>query len=376
MNNLFQIPLSAPDLTNCPISPVYPDAPTAILTVLQQETDAFEQAICTATQTPYGCLAASGSDALALALAALGITTNDEVLCQSLTFVATANAISRLRGRPIFVDSEADTWNICPDTLEMAIRDRIRLGKRPKAVIAVDLYGMPANWRAIEVVCDRYGIALIEDAAEALGSRYQERACGSFGRMAIFSFNRNKIITTLGGGAVVSASRELIDRVYFLNTQAREAAPYYLHHEQGFNHQWAQQNSHLGRKQLQHLPNRVARRRATFQFYRQALGQLPGIAFQPEPNGAFSNRWLTALTLDTKQGSPPREQVRLALKQAGIESRPVFYPMHRQPLYKKSPFYRTGLADKLFADGLCLPSGSTLTTEQRQRVVDVIKSNY
>lgn len=376
MNTAYDIPLSAPHLSGDEFSQLYLTSTCNWLTALHQETAAFEQELCTATGTNYIALSSSGSAALEIALATLGITAGDEVLCQSLTFVATANAITRRNALPIFIDSEPETWNICPDTLETALHDRIKQGKRPKAVVVVDVYGMPAKWKQLEAICEHVGVHLIEDAAEALGSSLGERACGSFGRMAILSFNCNKIITTLGGGALLSNDQALIERAQFLNTQAREKAPYYLHQEQGFNYQWSPMNSHFGRVQLQLLADRVARRRATFAFYKQELRDLPGITFQPECDYYFSNRWLTAMTIDPAESGTSSEAIRRALAANGIEARPVFNPMHGQPLHKKSPFYGTGLTDKLFQEGLCLPSGSNLTLDQLQQVVQVIKSVF
>ena len=373
MNTAYAIPLSAPHLSGDEFSQLYLTTTSNWLSALHQETAVFEQKLCTATGTNYISLCSTGSAALELALATLGISAGDEVLCQSLTFVATANAITRQNAIPVFIDSEPETWNICPDTLEAALRDRIKKRKRPKAVVVVDVYGMPAKWKQLEAICEHYGVQLIEDAAEALGSRIGERACGSFGRLAVLSFNRNKIITTLGGGALLSNDQALIERAQFLNTQAREKAPYYLHQEQGFNYQWSPMNSHVGRVQLQLLADRVTRRRANFAFYKQALGGLSGITFQAECDPYFSNRWLTALTIDTAESGTSAEAIGRALAAHRIEARPVFNPMHCQPLHKKSPFYGTGLTDKLFQEGLCLPSGSNLTLDQLQQVVEVIK---
>ena len=376
MPSTFDIPLSAPDLSGIEYNLNYPNSTSDFVEWLQFQNQVFTNELMAATGTKHLAFTCSGSAALELVLAAIGITEGDEVLCQTLTFAASANAIRNRLATPIFIDSEPTTWNMCPEHLETALLNRLQQGKRPKAVIAVDIYGMPARWQELEAICEQYGVILIEDAAEALGSTDQRRVCGSFGRVAILSFNKNKIITTFGGGAVLSNNPELIHQIAYLNTQARVPAPHYLHHERGFNYQWNPMGSFIGQRQLQQLGSRVARRRNHFRFYQQTLGQLPGIGFQPEPIGYRSNRWLTAITIDSARNGLSRETVRLALARHGIESRPVFNPMHRQPVHEKSPFYGTGLADKLFREGLCLPSGSDLTTDQRQRVVDVIRQLF
>ncbi|MBC8152746.1 MAG: aminotransferase class I/II-fold pyridoxal phosphate-dependent enzyme [Bacteroidetes bacterium] len=337
------------------------------------DVDAFECELSQATGAAHVAALASGTAALHLALVLLGVGPGDEVLCQSSTYVATANPIRYQGATPVFVDSEPTTWNLCPDALETALRDRMARGKRPKAIIAVDSYGMPAQFDRLLAICDQYGVPLIEDAAEALGSTYNGQACGTFGRLGVWSFNRNKIITSFGGGALVSTDELLIRKARFLAAQSREKAPYYIHTETGFNYQLSPVSAGIGRAQLVALDERVAQRRANFRHYQQLLGHLPGIDFQPEPEYARSNRWLTALTInpiDTDGLTP--ECLRLALLAERIEARRVWNPMHRQPLFAGCPVYGTQVSEQLFAMGLCLPSGSTLTPADRDRVADVI----
>jgi dTDP-4-amino-4,6-dideoxygalactose transaminase len=343
--------------------------------------DGFEAELCQQTGAGYAVALSSGTAALHLSLVLLGVGPGDEVICQSFTFAASANPVCYLGATPVFIDSEADTWNLCPDALETALVDRIKRGKRPKAVIAVHLYGMPAKLRALATICDRYDVPLIEDAAEALGSTYFGQSCGLFGRLAVLSFNGNKIITTSGGGALLSSEKALIDRAGFLATQARDPAPHYQHAEVGYNYRLSNVCAGIGRGQLRVLPERVSQRRANFDCYAEALGNLPGIGFQPEATGSLSNRWLTAITIDPNSSGGLRpDTIRLALAAQQIESRPLWKPMHQQPVFRDCPFYGSGAAttvsDGLFATGLCLPSGSNLTAEDRQRVVDIIGETW
>lgn len=336
--------------------------------------DAFERALCQRTGAGHAAALSSGTAALHLALVLLGVGPGDEVLCQSLTFAASANPIVYQGARPVFVDSEPSTWNLCPGALEEALADRIRWGKRPKAVIAVDLYGMPARWDELTAVCSRYEVPLIEDAAEALGSVYRGRPCGSFGRLSVLSFNGNKIITTSGGGALLSADPLLIEQARWLAMQARDPAPHYQHSRIGYNYRLSNVCAGIGRAQLEVLADRVARRRTTYAFYRHHLAPRPGFGFLPEPEGCFSNRWLSCVTIDPEEAGITREDLRLALVARGIESRPLWKPLHRQPVFVECPFYGSGLADELFRTGLCLPSGSSLTEGQREEILGVIRA--
>jgi dTDP-4-amino-4,6-dideoxygalactose transaminase len=327
---------------------------------------------------PHAAALSSGTSALHLALILLGVERGDEVLCQSMTFSASANPIVYQGATPVFVDSEAETWNLNPEMLEEAIRDRLaKVGRVPAAVIGVHLYGMPAQWERIRQVCQRHGIPLIEDAAEALGSTYRGQACGSLGDLNILSFNGNKIITTSGGGALLSSSAEWIQKARFLATQARDSAPHYQHSSIGYNYRMSNVLAGIGRGQMQVLNDRVQARRRNFEYYQANLGDLPGIAWQPESEGSFSNRWLTCLTLDpTVSGGLTREDLRMELEKDNIESRPLWKPMHLQPVFVDAPFYGDGTSQKLFEQGLCLPSGSNLTQEDLDRVIQRIRSLF
>jgi dTDP-4-amino-4,6-dideoxygalactose transaminase len=309
-------------------------------------------------------------------LVLLGIEHEDEVICQSFTYAASTNPIHYLGAKPVFVDSEPDTWNMSPEFLECAIKDRIAKGKKPKAIIPVHLYGMPAKIKEILTIADRYEIPLLEDAAEALGSSYKGVHCGTFGDVAALSFNGNKIITTSGGGAFVSKKEELVKKARFLATQARDAAPHYQHSQIGYNYRMSNIVAGIGRGQMQVLPDRVKQRRKNNQFYRSHLVGIEGISFQTEPSPDFhSNYWLTTIIVDPeKTGGVTREDLRLALENTNIESRPLWKPMHLQPVFCDYPYYGEGVCESLFEKGLCLPSGSCLTTKELEQVVEIIKS--
>ncbi|MFR9165370.1 MAG: DegT/DnrJ/EryC1/StrS family aminotransferase [Dysgonomonas sp.] len=316
----------------------------------------------------------AGTAAIHLGLVLLGVKAGDEVICQSFTFSASANPIKYLGATPVFVDSEPDTWNMSPEHLEEAIKDRISKGKKPKAILPVHLYGMPAKMDEILKISQKYEIPVLEDAAEALGSKYKNIGCGTFGEVAALSFNGNKIITTSGGGALVSKNEDDIKRARFLATQARDAAPHYQHTQVGYNYRMSNVVAGIGRGQMFVLPERIKQRRANNKFYRELLSGIESISFQTEPDSDFfSNYWLTSILIDpSKSGGKTREDVRLALDSANIESRPLWKPMHLQPVFKDCPYYGSGVSDKLFENGLCLPSGSSLTEEDLSRVVDVV----
>jgi len=316
----------------------------------------------------------SGTAALHLALIMLGVSAGDEVICQSMTFAASANPIKYLGATPIFVDSESLTLNICPEQLKLAIEDRIKLGKKPKAIIAVHLYGMPYQVDKIHSIAKDYDIPVIEDAAEALGSSYKGQNCGTFGTFAILSFNGNKIITTSGGGALITRSQEKKQRAVFLATQARDDAAHYQHSEVGYNYRLSNVSAGIGRGQMEVLNDRVEARRKMFHFYVDLFQNIPGIKLFGEPDSEyFSNHWLSVLTIDSDVTGFTREDLREELLKVNIESRPLWKPMHLQPVFENSPFYGTGIAEKMFEDGLCLPSGSNLTNEDRSRISDSIK---
>jgi len=317
---------------------------------------------------------ASGTAALHLGLILLGVEAGDEVLCQSFTFSASANPIRYQSATPVFVDSEPDTWNLSPEFLEEAIRDRIRKGKKPKALIPVHLYGMPAKMDEIRTVARCYDIPILEDAAEALGSMYKNAHCGTLGESAALSFNGNKIITTSGGGALISRNKEYIQKARFLATQARDTAPHYQHSQIGYNYRMSNIVAGIGRGQMEVLPQHIEQRRKNNQYYRNRLSDIEGISFQTEPSSDFfSNYWLTCIIIDPeKTGGVTRENVRMALEEANIESRPLWKPMHLQPVFDSCPYYGEKVSETLFDRGLCLPSGSSLTEDDLERVIEVI----
>lgn len=329
----------------------------------------FEDDLAEYTGVKAVAALSSGTAALHLALIMLGVKPGDEVICQSMTFSASANPIAYLGATPVFIDSETDTWNMCPNHLREAIEDRLKQGKKPKAIIPVHLYGMPAKMDEINAIAAQYGIPVVEDAAEALGSTYKGRAMGGFGLMGILSFNGNKIITTSGGGALISNEEHYITKARFLATQARDQAPHYQHSEIGYNYRMSNVCAGIGRGQMDVLPERVAQRRANFEKYTEKLGHLPGIAFLDEPAGVQSNRWLTTILIDPEQsGGITREQVAATLAEDNIESRPLWKPMHLQPVFAQALYYGNGVAETLFEKGLCLPSGSNLTPADLDRV--------
>ncbi|MGN6342773.1 MAG: DegT/DnrJ/EryC1/StrS family aminotransferase [Ginsengibacter sp.] len=315
----------------------------------------------------------AGTAALHLALIVLGVEMDDEVICQSITFSASANPIRYQHATPVFVDSESETWNMDPNALEDAIKQRKAKGKMPKAIIPVHLYGMPAKMKEIMQIAGKYDIPVIEDAAEALGSSIRHVKCGTFGEIAILSFNGNKIITTSGGGALVSKNPEYIKQATFLATQARDPAPHYQHSQIGYNYRMSNICAAIGRGQMEVLPERIEQRRKNFEFYKTALKDFPGIAFVEEPEGYFSNRWLTTILVDPTKSSVNREDIRLALLEENIESRPLWKPMHRQPVFKDFPYYGGNISENLFENGLCLPSGSNLEEKDLERVVDKMR---
>ena len=316
---------------------------------------------------------ASGTSALHLSLILLGVSHGDEVICQSKTFSASANPIVYQGATPIFVDSELDTWNMCPEQLEIAIKDRIVKGKKPKAIIAVHLYGMPYKVDEINIVAKAYNIPVIEDSAESLGSTYKGRNCGTFADYSILSFNGNKIITTSGGGALVTKTLEYKKKAVFLATQARDDAPHYLHSHIGYNYRMSNIVAGIGRGQMTILDSHVSKRRSNHEFYVNTFKNNSKITFLHEPEGFFSNRWLSCILLDSKS---TREGLRLALEKENIESRPLWKPMHQQPVFKDAPRYLNGVSDLLFEKGLCLPSGSNLTDIELDRVVSAIKTYF
>ncbi len=318
----------------------------------------------------------SGTAALQLALKILGIGSQDVVLVQSFTFCGTTSPVTYLGAEIVFIDSEWETWNMCPSALQEALEKYKH--KSVKAILPVHLYGMPAKMNEIQEIANQYGIPVIEDAAEALGSYYKAQNCGTFGEMAALSFNGNKIITTSGGGALVSKNKNYIDQARFLATQARDNAPHYQHSQIGYNYRMSNIVAGIGRGQIEVLDMRVAQRRANNQRYRDFFSGVDGITFQTEPNtDYFSNYWLTAILIDpVKTGGISREDVRLALDADNIESRPLWKPMHMQPVYEGSKFFGSGVCERLFELGLCLPSGSNLTEEEFERIFSVLSKMF
>jgi dTDP-4-amino-4,6-dideoxygalactose transaminase len=334
--------------------------------------DAFEQEFCDAVGARHALALNSGTAALHLALRLTGVGPGDEVLVSTLTFSASVNPILYEGGCPTFIDSERASWNMDPDLLVETLAARARAGKLPKAVIVVHLYGQSANLEPIMAACQHYGLPLIEDAAEALGATYKGQSPGIFGQAGIFSFNGNKIITTSSGGMLVSDDKAFIDQARKLATQARDPAPHYQHSEIGYNYRLSNVLAGIGRAQLAVLADRVRARRANFDYYYQALSPLPGLQFMPEAAWGRHNRWLTVLTIDPALFGADREAVRLALEAENIEARPVWKPMHLQPVFADYAAVGGRVAEVLFRDGLCLPSGSNLTQPDLARVVDII----
>ncbi|MDY3317561.1 DegT/DnrJ/EryC1/StrS family aminotransferase [Riemerella anatipestifer] len=315
----------------------------------------------------------TGTAALHLALIILGVKMGDEVICQSMTFSASANPIAYQGARPVFIDSEKETWNMCPLTLEEAIKDRIAKGKKPKAIIVVHLYGMPAKMNELTAVASKYEIPIIEDAAEALGSSYKGQKCGTFGEMSILSFNGNKIITTSGGGALICKTSEQKDKAVFLSTQARDNAPHYQHSEIGYNYRMSNICAGIGCGQMEVLDERISQRRANHQFYIDLFKNMEGVEVFTEPSeDYFSNHWLSAVVIDAQKAGFSREDLRLKFLEDNIESRPLWKPMHLQPVFADAPYYGGRVAEQLFENGLCLPSGSNLTDADRQRISEVV----
>lgn len=338
--------------------------------------DAFEREVGELVGVPYGVALSSGTAAIHLALRLLDVGPGDEILCSSLTFIASANPIVYQCGQPVFIDSDRATWTIDPDLLYEELRACAARGKLPKAVIAVDLYGQCADYDRIQESCAEYGVPLIEDAAEALGATYKDRMAGSFGDFSVFSFNGNKIITTSGGGLLLSRSKASIDEARFLAVHAHDPAQRHQHSVIGYNYRLSNVLAAIGRAQLRVLPQRLAARRRNCRQYTAALGHLPGIEFMPQASYGQSNCWLTCLLIDPKNFGATREQVRLALEAENIESRPCWKPMHLQPVYARCRIRGGAVAQHISEHGLCLPSGSNLGEHDLQRIIAIIRSAH
>ncbi|MGL5794083.1 MAG: DegT/DnrJ/EryC1/StrS family aminotransferase [Waterburya sp.] len=338
--------------------------------------DAFEQEFSQVVGSQYSAALSSGTAALHLALKLVGVKAGDEVFCSTFTFIASASPITYVGAKPVFIDSDRTSWNMDPNLLADALAQKDKLGKLPKAVVLVHLYGQSADIAPIKEICDRYSVPLIEDAAEALGATYKGTSPGTWGRAGIFSFNGNKIITTSGGGMLISDDVDLIQQAKFLATQARDPEPHYEHTQSGYNYRLSNISAGIGRGQLSVLQDRVAARRRNFEIYQQALGDLPGIGFMPEPDYGTSTRWLSCVTFDPDIAGIDREKVRLQLWEQQIETRPVWKPMHLQPIFADCECINNGVAEELFSQGLCLPSGSNLTEANLKRVITAIKDVY
>ncbi|MFV0222539.1 aminotransferase class I/II-fold pyridoxal phosphate-dependent enzyme [Empedobacter falsenii] len=375
---LTKIWLSSPHLSGNEMKYIQDAFDKNWITSIGDNIDGFEFDIQKVLNTSNPIVALNScTSVLHLALILLGVKNGDEVLCQSMTFSATANPIAYQGATPVFVDSEKETWNICPIALEEAIKDRIAKGKTPKAILAVHLYGMPYKVDEVHAVAEKYNIPVIEDAAEALGSTYKGKACGTFGRFGALSFNGNKIITTSGGGALVCQTKEDKDKAVFLATQARDNAPHYQHSHIGYNYRMSNITAGIGRGQMEVLPSRVEARRAMNNFYQALFADIEGVTVFVEPTSDyFSNHWLSAILIDSKVAGKTREDLRLAFLEDEIESRPLWKPMHLQPVFANSPYYGGKVAEELFENGLCLPSGSNLTDAERERIAAKVNAVF
>lgn len=375
MNN--KIWLSSPHMGGAEQKYVNEAFETNWIAPLGPHVDGFEEDLANYTKAKYVSVLSSGTCAIHLALIMLGVEPGDEVICQSMTFSASANPIAYCKAIPVFIDSEKTTWNMCPDQLEKAIKDRISKGRKPKAIIPVHLYGMPAQMDRIMAIANEYDIPVIEDAAEALGSTINGKSVGTFGLKGILSFNGNKIITTSGGGALISDNEEYIKKSRFLATQARDVAPHYQHSEIGYNYRMSNVCAAIGRGQMEVLDEHISLRRQNFDMYKTAFKEIEGISLLEEPEGYFSNRWLSTILIDPlKINGISREDIRLELEIINIESRPLWKPMHLQPVFEGSPYYGGNVSEDLFKNGLCLPSGSNLTHEDLQKVIEKVLSLF
>ena len=375
MTNKSRIFLSPPHMSGNEQKYINEAFETNWIAPLGPNVDAFEKELAEYIGSKGAAAVSSGTAAIHLALRLLDVQQGDKVFCSSLTFIASANPILYQGAEPVFIDSEPDTWNMSPLALERAMEAAKKEGKLPKAVVVVNLYGQSAKMDEILAICNHYQVPVVEDAAESLGSTYKGKKSGTFGKFGIYSFNGNKIITTSGGGMLVSDDVEALQKARFLATQARDPAPHYQHSQVGYNYRMSNIVAGIGRAQLEVLDERVKARRAIFDRYVQALGDIEGIHFMPELEGTMSNRWLTTLTIDQQAlGMTPMDIIN-ALAAENIEARPVWKPLHLQPLFDGVQYYPHeegwSVSDELFANGICLPSGSSMTAEEQNRVIDV-----
>jgi pyridoxal phosphate-dependent aminotransferase EpsN len=336
--------------------------------------DAFEKEFCALTGAPHAAAVSSGTAALHLALILANVQQGDDVACSTFTFAGSAFPVVYCGARPVFIDSEPQSWNMDPGLLAQAIEAGKKNGNPVKAVVVVHLYGQSANLDEILDICEQNNITLIEDAAESLGASYKGTATGTLGKIGIFSFNGNKIVTTSGGGMLVSADKDLVDKARFLATQARDPAPHYEHSNVGYNYRMSNILAGIGRAQLGVLLDRVATKRRIFDVYKEQLACIDGFEFMPEPAWGVSNRWLTCCTVDVSRTGVSANDIRLRLEEENIESRPLWKPMHLQPVFSKASAYVNGVSEKLFANGLCLPSGTSMTDADLERVIECVKT--
>jgi len=372
-----RIYLSPPHMTGKEMELIQDAFDSNWIAPLGPHVDAFEKEVEEYLGVKSALALSSGTAAIHLGLRVLGVKRDDVVFCSSLTFSASANPILYLRANPVFIDSDRETWNMSPAALERALEDAALKGILPKAVVTVDLYGQSANYGAINELCSAYDVPVLEDAAEAFGAACGGKKCGALGKLGVLSFNGNKIITTSGGGMIVSDDQEMIAKCRFWATQSRDPAPHYQHSEVGFNYRMSNILAAVGRAQLKVLDDRVEKRRSIFRRYEEALSGIPGISFMPEADFGRANRWLTVMLLDPEAGVAPADIVK-ALADENIESRPVWKPMHLQPVFKRNDYFPHGenesVSDDLFARGICLPSGSNMTEEDQDRVIGIIRS--
>ena len=368
--------LSPPDIGQAERAYVQEAFDTNWIAPIGPHLDAFEKEFAAKVGAKHAVAVSSGTAALHLALRGVGVGAGDEVLCASMTFVASASPITFLGAKPVFIDSEEKSWNMDPALVAETIVRKAKAGRAPRAVVLVHLYGQAADFNPVRDVCAQHGVALVEDAAEALGATYHGKAPGSLGRAGIHSFNGNKIITTSGGGMLVTDDATLAATARHWSTQARDAAPHYEHTTLGYNYRLSNVCAAIGRGQLQDLDKKVARRREHFAAYAKAFADLPGVAMQPEAPWGKSTRWLTCLTIDPKIAGTDRERVRLALEAADIECRPLWKPMHLQPVFRQAEKVGGSVSENLFEYGLCLPSGSGMSDEDRGRVIEIVQKSF
>lgn len=377
MNKYPRIFLSPPHMSGLEETYVKEAFASNWIAPLGPHVTAFEKEVAAYAGVKGALAVSSGTAAIHLALRLLGVGQGDIVFCSSLTFIGSVNPVLYLGATPVFIDSEPNSWNMSSVALDKAFKWAQKAGKMPKAVVIVDLYGQSADYDALLRICNRYGVPVVEDAAEAMGSTYKGKACGTLGKFGVYSFNGNKIITTSGGGMLLSDDEEALTKALFWATQARDKAPWYQHSEMGYNYRMSNIVAAIGRGQLTVLEERVKARREVFKRYKEALGDIPGVGFMPEASYGQANRWLTVMTLDSNYTSITPMQIIKTLEAENIEARPVWKPMHLQPLFADNMYFtheeEISVSDRLFDRGVCLPSGSSLTIEEQQRVIDCVK---